>query len=281
MSITAVFDDLLGAEATPWPLPVEHLSATQIGMWQRCREQWRRRYVLGERERPGAALCWGSADHAAHEHNFVQKINSHEDLPVEEVQEAFVEAFDRQVERNGGESEVEWGGDKPALLKDAGAALVAVYHRQVSPSVQPTKVEREFTLDLPGVPVPFVGRVDVETAGAAIERKTAKRASKEIDPKWRLQALAYQAVTGKSVDIHVSVKAKTPAVWTPSEAPGLTLPFVQGRAKAAELLIAHTARDMVATWETFGPDEPWEGALSHPWACGFCGFRSSCAWWGQ
>lgn len=280
--MSAALEALLGPDAElAWPLPVRHLSATQVTMWQRCREQWRRRYVLGERERPGAALVVGGADHAAHEVNFRQKIDSHQDLPVNEVEEAFASAFDERVAECGGEAEVEWGGDKPGALKDAGVQLVAAYHRQASPAVQPTAVEREFELMLPGVPVPFVGRTDVETAGPAIERKTAKRAAKTIDPKWRVQGLAYQAVTRRQVDWHVSVKTKTPQVWTPAEAPDLSLPYVPGAVKAAELLLANTARDMVSCWETFGPDEPWPGALTHPWACGFCGFKSSCAWWGR
>jgi hypothetical protein len=43
----------------------------------RCLETYRRRYVRGEKTRPAAALTWGSADHAAHEANFAQKITTH------------------------------------------------------------------------------------------------------------------------------------------------------------------------------------------------------------
>ncbi len=29
----------------------------------------------------------------------------------------------------------------------------------------------------------------------------------------------------------------------------------------------------------FGPDETWPGTLSHDWACSYCGFKPTCAWW--
>jgi hypothetical protein len=59
--------DASGHELT---LPVDHLSATQISMLNRCPEQYRQRYVLGKKERPGAALIVGGAFHEAIEDDF-------------------------------------------------------------------------------------------------------------------------------------------------------------------------------------------------------------------
>lgn len=277
--LAAILDETFGP--VDWPLPVDHLSATQIAMYQRCRESYRRRYVLGEKERPGAALIWGNADHYAHEQNFAQKIDSHEDISVDEVQLAFAEGFDRAVERSGGEAEVEWGSDKPGQLKDDGTRLVAAYHTIVSPKVQPTAVEQRFELRMASVPVPVVGIIDVETVGPGIERKTAKRSETKVAPKWRLQGLIYQLARTKSIDYHVSVKTKTPAVLTPETHDGLTLPYIPNRVAAAERLIAHTAASILSDWTQFGPDEPWQGALSHDWACSYCAWMKSCSWWGN
>jgi hypothetical protein len=268
------------APALAWPsgLP-DHLSASQLNMFSRCPEQYRRRYVLGEKERPAAALVWGSADHYAHEQNFAQKILSGEDIPGDDVKLAFAEGFDRAVDRSGGEGEVDWGQDKPGEMKDRGAALVGVYHKQVSPRIQPTAVETKFKVDLPGVPVPVIGYVDVSTAATAIERKTAGRAEKKPKPDWRIQGLLYQAVGGKPVEWHVSVKTKTPAVWTPLEAPDLQLALNSVTVGATKGLVRTIAQGLLAYWTTYGPDEPWPGAVTHPWACDFCGFRPTCAWW--
>ena len=268
------------SETGEWPAELgSHLSSTRISMFQRCPEQYRRRYILGEKERPGAALVWGGADHEAHEVNFRQKIGSGVDLPVADVEVAFAEAFDRRVDEMG--DDVQWGTEKPGELKDAGVLLVGAYHRQVSPSVQPTAVEREFSLEIPGVPVPVIGRMDVETALPAIERKTARAAVRKVKPTWRIQGLLYQLVEQRPVVWHVSVKTKTPAVYTPEEAPGLSLAVAESTMAATERLVATTAATMVAYWETFGPDRPWPGAITHDWACDFCGFRPSCPWWGN
>lgn len=283
----SMFAELLGepVEASfGWPagLP-DHLSASQVSMFQRCQEQYRRRYVLGQKERPGAALVWGSADHYAHEQNFRQKITSGEDITAADVQLAFAEGFDRAVDRNGGESEVEWGDDKPGQLKDAGTRLVSVYHETVSPAVQPVAVEEKFEVEIPGVPVPVIGFMDVRTAAEGIERKTARSKPQGGKPKpeWRIQGLLYQAVAMLPVDWHVSVKTKLPAVYTPAAEAGLRLDPSPRMVAATSALVVNTARTIMATYREFGPDEPWEGAVTHPWSCDFCGFRSSCPWWGN
>lgn len=283
MTVADIFADVLGVADGPvmdWPDQLgDHLSATRLSMFQRCPEQYRRRYILGQKERPGAAMVWGSADHYAHEQNFTQKITSGEDISDADVQLAFAEGFDQAVERGGGEAEVEWGFDKPGALKDAGAKLVSVYHAQVSPRIQPTAVEEKFSVALPGVPVPVIGYVDVKTAGEAIERKTAKAKQPKPKPDWRIQGLLYQAVDGRPVDWHVSVKTKLPAVYTPLEEVALKLPVNARTVDATKVLVRTISQAMLAYWRMYGPSEPWPGAITHPWACDFCGFRKDCAWW--
>lgn len=275
-----------------WPAAFgEHLSASQITMFQRCPEQWRRRYLLGQVERPGGALVWGSADHYAHEQNFTQKIVSHEDIPVADVKEAFAEGFERAIERNGGTTEVVWGDDKPDDLKDRGVKLVEAYHGQVSPTVQPVQVEQRFEARIPGVPVPVIGYIDIETELAGIERKTAKAKTTSIKPGWRIQGLLYQSVIRKPVDWHVSVKTKTPSIYTPPMVPagepfgteigepGLRLAMNPALVAATARLVKNAATTLVSFYNTFGPDEPWPGAITHDWACNYCGYRKNCDWW--
>lgn len=267
-------------EAFAWPRELgDHLSASRLTMFQRCPEQYRRRYVLGQKEKPGAALVWGSADHYAHEQNFKQKVRSGEDIPEADVRLAFAEGFDRAVERNGGEAEVVWGDEKPGALKDAGTELVAVYHRVVSPRVQPVAVEEKFCVWLENVLVPVIGYVDVQTATRAIERKTARAAQRSPKPDWRIQGLLYQAVHDADVEWHVSVKTKTPAVYTAGEEPALRLPVNRSTVEATKQLVSTLTRAMVAYWRMYGPEEPWPGAITHPWACSFCGYRPTCRWW--
>ena len=260
------------------PMP-NHLSASQLAMFQRCPEQWRRRYLLGQKERPGAAMVWGIADHYAHEQNFRQKITSGVDIPKADVEIAFAEGFDQAVERGGGASEIQWD-DKPGDVKDQGVVLVGAYHDRVSPHVQPVTVEEKFSVDIPGVPVPVIGYVDLTTASEGIERKTAKRREPKPKPDWVIQGRLYQAVKQLPMEWHLSVKTKTPAVYAPGLGQrDLRLPLVQATVDSTIVLVRTVAQAMLAYLRMYGPDAPWPGGITHPWACDFCGFRPTCAWW--
>lgn len=272
--------ELARPESLEWPdLMPDHLSASQISQFMRCPEQYRQVRVLGRRERPGAAMIWGSADHYAHEQNFTQKIRTGYDITTSDVKIAFAEGFDRAVDRGGGLSEIQWD-DKPGDLKDQGALLVGTYHEKISPHIQPLTVEEKFSLSIPGVPVPVIGYVDLTTASTGIERKTAKR--KEAKPKadWLVQGRLYQAVKQLPIEWHLSVKTKVPAVYCPDLGEkGLRLPLAQATVDSTLVLVRTVAQAMAAYMRMYGPHEPWPGGVTHPWACDFCGFRPTCAWW--
>ena len=279
--------DPVGLQPVPAPPPAgwpdglrAHLSASSLRMLGTCPEQFRRVYIKGERQRPGAALIWGGADHYAHEQNFRQKIESHVDIPEPEIELAFAEGFDQKVEQEGGEAEVDWGNDRPGDLKDKGVKLAVVYHRHVSPRVQPTSVEQAVSLELPGVIVPVVGRIDLKTVSTVIEQKTATAKKTKPEPQWRLQGALYQLASGLPVEWHVKTKTKVPGVYTPAEEPGLRLAASPLLLNATTLRVQRLVTSMIAMYATYGPDDPWPtGAPDYGWACDYCGFRPSCAWW--
>src|SRR3954467_997473 len=97
--------DASGHELT---LPVDHLSATQISMLNRCPEQYRQRYVLGKKERPGAALIVGGAFHEAIEEDFLSKIDEGTLLEEGNLLAAYHQAFDDRIDQLGGVGEIVW-----------------------------------------------------------------------------------------------------------------------------------------------------------------------------
>jgi hypothetical protein len=265
-------------EAPAWPTQLpQHLSATQLSMAARCPEQYRQRYILGKKERPGSALIIGAADHKAHEHNFRQKITTKQDLPLADVEDAYAQAFDDAIDNAGGESEIAWMDDNYSKAKDSGASLVRLYHTTISPGLVPDDVEKKIELAIPSLPIPVIGYVDLETSAAIFERKTTKRAEKDLKGDWRLQGLVYRAALGKPVNWHVSVRKASPEILTPATHPNLRLDV--GGVDIAHRYIGRLAQQLHALFLMYGPDETWPGAITHPWACGFCGYRSACSWW--
>ncbi len=272
-------------EPLAWPAELpDHLSASQLSMLERCPEQFRRRYLLGEKDPPSAALVWGTVDGKAHAvANFTQKIHSHEDCHVSYVQEAFASLFDSEVDERGGASEIDWRDDKPGEIKDRGAALVGLYHRDVSPRIQPTAIEERFELAIPGIPVPFIGYIDVSTEPLSIERKTSSAQSKTIPPQYVVQTLCYALARQRPVEVHISTRTIKPAVYTPVENPGLLLEHDAGLGAQATRIIGSRARYLLSLYERLGPFEPWPDAIGtqawHMPVCDLCGFRQSCVWW--
>jgi hypothetical protein len=278
--VVSILDELAPLPVASDGLP-DHISASQVGMMLRCPEQYRQHYVLGRRERPGSALVWGTADHAAIAVSLEQKIETHEDLPTSDVQDAFVDALDKAVDDAGGPSEVDWQEDA-ADIRDKGTALVAVYHETVSPRIQPVGVEEPFKMvGLFDGALPVVGRIDVETADSVIDRKTANRAESTPKPQWTSQSLLYRVMTSKPMEWHLSVKPGKSAgrVVTPEEAPALLEPFSDGLDAIVSRRFGN-ARSLAEHYmATYGPDELWPDGMDHAWACGFCGFRPECSWW--
>lgn len=118
-------------------MPVDHLSPSSLRRWQKCPEQWRRYYVLGEKNfPPSAQQHLGKSFHSSVEANHRQKIETRTDLPLDELQDRFVEAFN-ELPRN----EVLWEDEKPDDMKDDGTKIVKVYAKQIAPTVQPILVE--------------------------------------------------------------------------------------------------------------------------------------------
>jgi hypothetical protein len=274
---------LRGETQEEWVLPVKHLSPSSIGMAARCWEQFRQTYVLGRRQRPGEALVIGTAVHLAAEHNFSQKIESHEDIPTDDLVTWYDDVgFPGAIaEREEKGEEVAWDTG-PDGARRRGRAITWTYRDTVSPRVQPLSVETRVEADF-GLPRPVIGYADCITEKTVIDIKTSKTARRDVKPEWRIQAAVYSTITGKPVDFHAvsaSEKAHKATVITPLESPELSV-WIPAAARAETQRnvrsIAWMANNLMLT---LGPDQPWPTTGQvHPWACGWCGFRSGCPAW--
>lgn len=287
-----------------------------MAKFQRCPEQWRRQYLLGQWDRSGAFAVMGAAVHESAETNYRQKAFTQHDLDVEDVELAYAEAFDNEVDEKGGPSEIDWvvGSGKyertlrPGQAKDNGVSLVRKYHTVVAPTVMPVASEEWFRIDVPGVPVPIRGKIDLiqgDMEGVPFRKedlKFGRNAKESAEASWRLQALTYMLVN-ETTDREGNVvtpgigglpfgwqtgtwgSSRTePKVFWPENSPGLLIPFEATTTLLAQTHIRTTVHNMLSLNERYGPDEPWPTpALMHTWACSYCPFHPSnggkCYWW--
>ena len=293
-----------------WPDSVKHVSASSLKTFVACPEQYRRRYLLGQKRPPSAALVWGRADHKAAEHNYRQKLTSGIDVAEGEIVDAFHANVEQTVEETGGAQELDWSSPKDqssskreraATVDDIharGEKMAVAYHRLAAPTVQPVAVEERFEVTVAGVPVPLVGYVDLiaepvgvdplvavslgvdvpEPGPRIIDKKGVAKRLERVDPEMSFQGAIYQLARWLPHDWHISVKTKAPYVLV--GLPGLTIEATDERKAWVERAIRSLLNELGECYVKYGAHEPWPAtrALLHSWRCQYCGYEPDCAW---
>ena len=278
-----------------WLGILDHLSPTSLGMFRRCPRQFYRRYILGEKERPGEALVIGSFMHRALEFNYRQKIESWEDKPLSEVIEYLEDAaVPKVMEEAGGAGEVRWDyeTDPTKALDHARSDAVRItsaYHHTVVPRIQPALVEEKFEWWPESLPVPIIGYLDTVTVDARIvDTKSGKQVQRKIKPSWQLQGVTYANAKVMPIEFHSVSRAKTPSICTPLESEEMVV-YPNPRQAGNLLRLVHLVLDQIAFYmSTYGPEVEWPatGRMAD-WSqnvlpCQMCGWRSGCpAWEGE
>lgn len=258
-----------------------HISATQYTMVARCPEQYRRRYICGERIPPGIALLQGSAFHVGVEVNMRQKIESREDLPAPEIVEAAAAGFEERVAGGYVLSDEESARGAALVLgnaKDQLAGLMWCHAVEQAPDYQPVAVEHKTRILFPHATHDMLAVTDLrDDQGRVVDFKTAGKKPPQADADTSVQltiyAAAYQIETGQppsEVRLDVVTKTKMPRRHV--------LPSQRDRGDYVALLSRINA--MLATIAAFTEKgvEPWPAAPVGAWWCSgkFCGYWRSC-----
>ena len=294
MSSIEVFLGTPPPEAQP-PLPaprtlvgahLHHLSASSLGMVLRCPRQFYRRYILGEKQRPGESIVIGSFFHETLDWNYQQKIASHADNPLSDaVQYLQDEAVPKVIEEEGGVENILWDNDLDYARSDA-ERIMSAYYRNVVPRIQPVATEERFEMFFPGVEVPIIGYVDVRDETRILDTKTGKQATRKVKPSWQLQGRLYAQARGMPVEYHSVSRAKTPTIVTAMESADMVVP-VPTPAQAENM--ARTVKAATDYIEyllgAYGVDQEWPALGAVPdftrnmLPCDFCGWREGCPAW--
>lgn len=193
-------------------LPKPHISVSQINTYIRCPVQYYYRYIEGLIIPPSAAITRGKSVHAGNELNYRQKMETHEDLPLSEVQEYVSATFDEQAK------ETDFQGEDKGKVKDATISLATLYHEEVAPAVQPKAVEEQVEVAFEGEDYTLLGYIDlIDQNGVIRDTKTAGRTPNESVLQDNLQlagySMMYRTLTGeeeKGVALDYLVANKTP-----------------------------------------------------------------------
>lgn len=182
---------------------VAFYSQSKLGMWERCGEQYRRRWMEGEVIPPGVAAVRGTAVHEAARVNFRQKRSTHEDLPAEEIVEAAVEKF--RTESTGGlmlTEEEHARGLKTVVDEalDETARYAQAHAAEQAPDYQPVIVEDRVSIPSGIDGVQLQGTIDLaDDQGRLVDFKTKGKTPAERDvhvsPQLTLYSALYQART--------------------------------------------------------------------------------------
>ncbi len=252
-----------------------HLSANSITKYLQCGKKWWFKYVMGLSEQYGADATLGRAWHSgALEANYKQKIVTHTDLPADEMEDRFMEAWRGEI---ADETPV-YDKDKDQTqesMEKLGRQITAEHHKAIAPKVKPALIEHKFVVSLgENHPYDLMGYLDlVEEDGTIVDSKSwsPSRASgvknaPEKDVQMSCYAFARRQETGKpegGLRYDVIVKNKTP--------------------KALQIVTSRSVRQLEAFADLVGDVTRGIKAGSFPartdgWWCAkkWCGYHTRC-----
>jgi RecB family exonuclease len=176
-------------------LDIEHISATQIGMYQRCPRQWAYRYVLKVKSPPDAAILCGSGMHHAAEVGMLEKSVTGENPKPDDAADA---ARDYVANEFAAGEVVLSQKDTRGGIVDKAVRLTRKWAEDAAPLVEPVGVEQSFDTEISGVKV--IGRFDVVTDSSIIDWKSSSRKPARAQIANSPQTEVYALVSGRAVN---------------------------------------------------------------------------------
>jgi len=160
------------------------LSGSSLSTFLRCGKQWEYAYVLNVKRPPNIRQLVGLATHEAIEVDMRHKLEARENLPIDDIVDAYSDAFDRDapgVEPDDEEQDL-------GSAKDSGVSLVRIHREHVGATVQPVLVEEQVQFEVNGIP--FSGYLDLVDEDENI--RDTKTSARKLDPEnYRLTMTGY------------------------------------------------------------------------------------------
>lgn len=260
---------------------LDRLSVSSLTKFLKCPEEWRRHYLCRERFPSSPAMALGSFVDDTVGYLYREIIAGRPHPPVADLLDVYAEQRAKYLERQ----EVAWTSDEPAgLIERLGREAVELFVAQLAPAItEPIAVQREITFRLsPHAHWIVTGFIDVEERTRVRDTKVKKDSIYGKDIEGDLQPSTYllaRYLEGNPADAFWWDIVLKPGKKRKS----MSVAQVEARRTVAQLRAtlvryAAAARRMVALYEQFGPDNPWDFADPKHNLCSarFCGFHGSC-----
>lgn len=262
------------AEAAEQPGEKPHLSISALNMLSRCGEQYRRRYLEGEKIPPGIAALVGRGVDASVSTNMLSKMHDKVLLPLEQLTDVAADKVKNEFE--AGEvllTDEEAEDPSAALAKavDKSVRLSTVHSTELAEIIEPVSVQKKWLLEIDGFPFDLLGFSDIEEADAIRDIKTAAKSlakdAAHTSNQLTLYSMAKTKAEGKIpnfVALDALIDTKVPKAQVLTSKRGVTdFQVMLNRVEQASEAI---------TKEIFVP------ANQDDWWCHpkFCGYFNSC-----
>lgn len=173
-------------------MSLEHLSASQIGLFLFCPLAYKYKYVDKlDKFEANIYTEFGSSIHKALEYNYKQKKVTRCDESTDKVIQVFGKELDERITKLG---RVYWNVEE--LYLD-GISMLRLYMKEIAPKYMPKEIERSFNITLSSIGVTIKGFVDLITEdGIIVDHKTAwsstyqQRTQNYVDNMLQLTAYA-------------------------------------------------------------------------------------------
>ena len=254
----------------------EHLSASSIGTYVECSLMYK--FAKIDRipmEQKSDAMEFGSAIHITLEHYYREKMIG-EKLLLKDVHEVFEKTWKNRAEDRT-DIQFNKGHDFKSMLMMGKDLLSVWYNKLPSDNYNIIGIEEAFSFCLPGIPIPFIGAMDLieeDEAGTIIvtDHKTAGKAYSIADVDQNQQLTLYQLALKSMgyVDREILLKFDT-LIKTKN------LRFEQYWTTRSELDEHKLIRKSVQVWDgiqkgVFIPNDT-------SWKCKNCSYKVACDEW--
>jgi CRISPR/Cas system-associated exonuclease Cas4 (RecB family) len=214
---------------------------------------------------PSVRSTIGVAVHAAAEVNLAQKITTREDVPQNDMLDAFSTSFDTEAQ------EIETPEESLGAGKDSGALLTKLHHKEVSPVIQPVLVEHQVQYRVGDIEVStFLDTVDEEDRVLDLKTTLRKPDFAKHLLQMTLGAVGFRQQTGRQetdVRLDVLVRNKTPKY----------VPLEWGGSVSDQSIKAFADTVKVVHDGIMAGRFPMNGPQSH--SCSWCPYTSICPLW--